>query len=221
VTVLSTAALRLSATLPLGDDVIGSCLLDSPTDALFESAWRLGLDTVPRQQRCGALGGVTGHIAESVVELVLAEEGCDIVWHFTGPGRHGVDLLVLTPAGQMVAVEVKGTLRSGRWPRLSRRELTQMSAAWIDNRDNPGMAKWDLRSDDVYGMVAAVNFPDQALRVAVTADFECLHPLSALEDFLDLSWLNSSQGREWQSPPPSAGVDLAAPRRPASGPSSS
>ena len=114
--------------------------------------------------------------------------------HFTGPGRHGVDLLVLTPAGQMVAVEVKGTLRSGRWPRLSRRDLMQMSAAWIDKRDNPGMAEWDLGSEDVYGMVVAVNFPDRALRIAVTADFEHLHPVSALDDVLDLSWLSSSRG---------------------------
>jgi hypothetical protein len=95
---------------------------------------------------------VTGHVAESVVELLLAEVGYQLLWHFTGPGRHGVDLIVLCPAGErVVAVEVKGTLRPQYWPRLSRRELLQMSGAWVDKADNPGMANWELRSDDVYG----------------------------------------------------------------------
>jgi hypothetical protein len=26
-----------------------------------------------------------------------------------------------------------------------------MSAAWMDKADNPGMAAWDLQSEDVYG----------------------------------------------------------------------
>ena len=51
-----------------------------------------------------------------------------LLWHFVGPERHGVDLLVLCQlAERVVAVEVKGTLRRGHWPRLSGRELAQMS----------------------------------------------------------------------------------------------
>jgi hypothetical protein len=46
-------------------------------------------------ERRGALGGVTGHVAESVVEIVLESLGWTPVWHFLGPGRHGVDLLLL------------------------------------------------------------------------------------------------------------------------------
>ena len=31
-----------------------------------------------------------------------------LLWHFTGPGRHGVDLIVLCPtAERVIAVEVK------------------------------------------------------------------------------------------------------------------
>lgn len=92
------------------------------------------------------------------METLLVDDGCHPIWHLTGPGRHGVDLVVLTPAGDaVVAIEVKATLRPGHVPRLSRREVEQMSAAWADKADNPGMANWDLRSADVYGAVVAIN----------------------------------------------------------------
>lgn len=85
-----------------------------------------------------AIAGVTGHVAESVAELLLGEIGWRVLWHFVGPGRHGIDLLFLAPGDVVVAVKVKGTLVGGRVPGLSRRELAQMSAAWIDKADNPG-----------------------------------------------------------------------------------
>jgi hypothetical protein len=57
-----------------------------------------------------------------VVELLLADFGSQVLWHFTGPGPSRVDLIVLCPAaGRVVVVEVKGTLRPRYWPRLSRR----------------------------------------------------------------------------------------------------
>jgi hypothetical protein len=72
--------------------------------------------------------------------------------HHVGPGRHGADLIMLHLASEMVfAVEVKGTLRPRHIPRLTRRELEQMSAAWIGKSDNPAMTSTELRSDDVYG----------------------------------------------------------------------
>ena len=72
-----------------------------------------------------------------------ADLGYQLLWHFTGPCRHGADLIVLCPSGErVVAVEVKGTLRARYWPRLSRRELVQMSGAWIDKTDDPEMASW-------------------------------------------------------------------------------
>jgi hypothetical protein len=94
-----------------------------------------------------------------VTEVLLAEQGWYVLWHFTGPGRHGVDLVLLTPDDHVVAVEVKGTLVAGRIPRLFRRELAQMSAEWVDKADNPAMAELRLDSADVYGAVVAVTSP--------------------------------------------------------------
>jgi hypothetical protein len=47
---------------------------------------------------------VTGHVAESVVEVLPAGLGDDLRWHFTGPGRHGVDLVVPCPRSERVVV---------------------------------------------------------------------------------------------------------------------
>jgi hypothetical protein len=112
---------------------------------------------------------VTGHVAESVVEVLLAVLGYHVLWHFTGPGRHGVDLAVLCPRGErVVVVEAKGSLRAGHWPRLSHRGLAQLSARWLDKLDNPGMANWKLCNEDVYGAVMLVNFAAMAYRAAMT-----------------------------------------------------
>jgi hypothetical protein len=129
---------------------------------------------------------VTGHVAESVVEVLLAVLGYHVRWHFTGPGRHGVDLVVLCPRGErVVVVEVKGSLRAGHWPRLSHRELAQLSAGWLDKLDNPGMANWKLR-EDVYGAVMLVNFAAMTYRAAMTRDFVHLHPVVERAQLTDL-----------------------------------
>jgi hypothetical protein len=121
-----------AAALPLASAMVEGCLdLDQVADRVFARAWRESLTALSPAERRGALAGVTGHVAESVVELLLADLGYQLLWHFTGPGRHGVDLIVLCPSMErVVAVEVKGTLRPRYWPRLSRRELVQMSGAW-------------------------------------------------------------------------------------------
>ena len=82
----------------------------------------------------------------------------------------------------LLAIEVKGTLRAGCVPRLSRRAAAQMSGAWIDKADNPGMAEWDLRSADVYGAVVAVNFADMLVRAVVSDDFQRWSSLASLHD---------------------------------------
>src|SRR5919112_1932814 len=153
------SALRAAFPLPVARATVESCLdLDRPSDALFHAAWSRTLDAVPTHARSGALPGVIGHVAESVVELMLVERGYAPVAHHAGPGRHGVDLLCLhLEADLLLAVEVKGTLRSGRVPRLTRGDLEQMSPAWIDKPDNPAMSGSQLRSEDVYGAVAAIN----------------------------------------------------------------
>jgi hypothetical protein len=90
---------------------------------------------------------------------------------------------MLCPAADRVfAIEVKGTLHAGRVPRLSKRAVAQMSAAWVDKADNPGMAGWGLQSDDVDGAVVAVNFADMVLRAIVTADFATWLALASVED---------------------------------------
>jgi hypothetical protein len=190
--------LRDAATFALDPVWVGTCLdvKARPVDALFQRAWTSGLAAISRIERRGRLAGVTGHMAESVVELMLDGYGYHLIWHFSGPGRHGIDLLALAPCGdRLVAIEVKGTLRHGVWPRLTRGELVQMSAAWLDKSDNPGMADWELGSADVYGAVVLVNFADAAYRIGFTADFSVLHPVHAAEQIVQLDWLETRQAQ--------------------------
>jgi len=126
------AVLRQSATFPIDPAIILRCLDPSAAkDCLFTRGWRSGSASLTHAE-LRAVAGVTGHVAESVTEVLLDALGWRVLWHFTGPGRHGVDLVFLAPGDQIVAVEVKGTLVAGRIPRLSRRDIAQMSAAWVD-----------------------------------------------------------------------------------------
>jgi hypothetical protein len=65
-----------------------------------------------------------------------------------------------------------------------------MSGACVDKADNPGMANWELHSQDVYGAVVLVNFAAMAYRAAVTADFSRLQPIRRLGQLADLGWLD-------------------------------
>jgi hypothetical protein len=168
--------------------VVGCLDLTTNSDALFAKGWRSGADHLTRIERC-AVAAITGHVGESVVELVLDSLGWFVLWHFSGPGRHGVDLVFLAPGDLVVVVEVKATLVPGRIPRLSRTELIQMSTAWVDKTDNPGMAELGLESGDVYGGIAVVNFADMTWRVALTADFVQFRPTIEAEQLTDLGWL--------------------------------
>ncbi|MGI8730599.1 MAG: hypothetical protein ACR2LK_11525 [Solirubrobacteraceae bacterium] len=91
--------LRDAPTIGLERSAVEQCLLldDEPRDVMFHIAWTSSLDALARRDRVGGLAGATGHIAESIVEMLLVDAGCQPVWHFTGPGRHGVDLLMLSP----------------------------------------------------------------------------------------------------------------------------
>lgn len=111
-----------------------------------------GADTAERAERGGALGGVTGH--------------------------HGVDLLMLGPGAERIfAVEVKGTLRPRRWPRLRRAEIAQIDVAWLEKVDNPAMQEWGVRGDDVYRAVVGVNLHELAYKVVLTRECERWHPV--------------------------------------------
>ena len=185
----TSAALRLAAAFPLDASAIADCLdLTIAKDALFDQAWRSGVGSLTRHERC-AIAAVTGHVAESVTELLFDSIGWQILWHFAGPGLHGVDLVLLAPDDKVFAVEVKGTLVSGRFPRLSHRELAQMSGAWIDKTDNPGMTELGLDSSDIQGAVVAINLADRTWRAALTNNFKQLHPVTTLDQLHDLDWI--------------------------------
>jgi hypothetical protein len=172
--------------------VVAGCLdVDArPTDAVFEAAFERSLAALAPAERRGALAGVTGHVAESVVEIVFGGVGWTPVWHFLGPGRHGVDLLLLGPnAEHLFAVEVKGTLRPRRWPRLRPSELTQMEVGWLDKSDNPAMSEWGVSSEDVYGGIVLVNLHELLFKVVLSSDFVSWRPVMRLEDLEDVDWL--------------------------------
>lgn len=192
---LSGSALRRSAPLELDPSTVSACLdLGSDVDRLFAGAWHLRTKVLSPSER-NRLAGTTGHIAESVTEVMLNDLGWHLLWHFEGPGRHGVDLVMLSPGDLVIAIEVKGTLVPGRILRLSRRELDQMSAGWVDKADNGGMAELEMKSEDVFGAVVVVNFADLTWRVSVTSDFITLVPVSGLEALMDMSWLrDKSEG---------------------------
>jgi hypothetical protein len=176
-----TSVMRQSAAFPLDAAVVLACLDPaSAPDRLFAQAWRSGPSALTRAQRC-AVAGTTGHIAESVTEVLLDGLQWRALWHHRGPGPHGVDLIFLTPDDQIVAVEVKGTLVAGRVLRLPRGEIGQMSTAWVDKADNPWMAELDVRSSEIYGAATAVNFADMTWRAALTDTFVTWSPVTDVE----------------------------------------
>jgi hypothetical protein len=93
---ISSAALRQSSAFGVDTAVVEECLDPaSARDRLFARGWRSGAASLTRAERC-AVAGVTGHIAESAIEVLLDRLDWRVLWHFTGPGRHGVDLVFLT-----------------------------------------------------------------------------------------------------------------------------
>jgi hypothetical protein len=185
----ASAALRQASPIEIASSTVVACLnLDDEADQHFELAWRSRLGGGNGRLGGGALSGTTGHIAESVVEISLAERGYVPLAHHPGPGRHGVDLLMLHFTTELVvAFEVKGTLRRGFVPRLTRGDLAQMSSAWLDKPDNPAMTSSALRSEDIFGAVAVLNFPDLTLRVAFTGDFANFRPVLGKTELADPS----------------------------------
>jgi hypothetical protein len=193
---MSGSALREAATLAV-DEALVSELLDpgEELDRRFRTAWRKGLQALPARLRRGALPGITGHVAESLVEVTLLERGYVAIGHHASPGRHGVDLVMLHLDSEMVfAIEVKGTLRAGHLPWLSAGELRQMSVGWLDKPDNPTMAAPGLGSADVYGAVVTVNFADMQLRAAMSRDFAAFEPVRERCQLDDPSWLAATDG---------------------------
>jgi hypothetical protein len=180
------AALRQAGPIELTPKTIDACLdPDKDADALVSYARSEGLSAIDRSRRY-VLNSVTGEVAESVAELLLAEVGFHVFWHITTSGVHGVDLLLLSPDESVLALEVKGTLRAGTIPRLTPSRLRQMSREWLNGPDNPAMAEWEFEADDLYAGVMVVDLATPVARLAVSADFETYLPVAALSDLRDL-----------------------------------
>lgn len=187
---LSLAPLRSGHAFPIDDATVTNCLQpDRGEDQDFYRSWTAVRSGQP--QRIPAhIAPVTGHVAESVASVILSELGFHLFWHLTGPGHHGVDLLMLDPAASTaVAWEVKGTLRARGFPRLSVRDVAQMSSSWLDSDDGTGMSEWDLDSSDVLGGFVVVSFARMTMWVGVTADYERISAIGAPEALQDLSWV--------------------------------
>jgi hypothetical protein len=181
-------ALRAATAQPLPDETVSSCVTDSEADRLFEQARRHGLSSLALNRRRG-LNRVTGEVAESVAELLLAESDVTVFSHITAPGIHGVDLLFLCADESVLALEIKGTLRAGSIPRLTPSRLRQMSREWLNGPDNPAMVDWELEADDLYAGVMIVDLASGFERIAVSRDFESFIPVEDLGQLQTLATL--------------------------------
>jgi hypothetical protein len=182
-------ALRSATPFSIEESVIASCIdTGHEPDAVVMRARRDGLAGVDGSQR-GLLAKVTGEVAESVAEVLLAELGYSVFWQITTPGIRGVDLLLLAPDELVLALEVKGTLRPGSIPRLTPSRLRQMSRDWLSDSTNPGMVDWSLSADDLYAGVMAVDLARAEFRVAFSHDFDTYKPVGELRDLASLAWI--------------------------------
>jgi hypothetical protein len=172
-------ALRAATPFPIDADTIEGCLNEDRdrVDSLFRRARVVGLVGLAPSERSGHLWRVIGEVAESVAELVLADVGYSVFWHITEPGVRGVDLLFLSPDDEVLALEVKGTLRPGAIPRLTPSRLRQMSREWLNQPDNPAMAEWELKAEDIYAGVMVVDLALAVFRLALSADFDGYVPI--------------------------------------------
>ena len=133
--------LRDATPFALESDLVESCIdPDNPIDAVFREAFRRSLASVPRERASGGLAGITGHVAESVIEIVLHELGYAPVWHFRGPGGHGIDLAMLSPAMDRVLVlEIKVVLRGPARLEGEEADVRSVARPWaVDGGDEAG-----------------------------------------------------------------------------------
>lgn len=183
------SALRAATPITIPPSTVDDCLdLNSPSDRLFIHARRVGLASLELAER-RRLNRVTGEVAESVAEVLLADVGLTVFWHITTPGVHGVDLLFLAPDESVLALEVKGTLRAGTIPRLTPSKMRQMSREWLNGPDNPAMAEWEFEADDLYAGVMTLDLALDEARICVRADFTSYLPIDDLEQLEQLASL--------------------------------
>lgn len=166
-----------------------------PAEKQFQRAFTSGLAGIPRSERVGALNPTTGHMAESFTATLLDGYGWVPLWQFTEltSSGHGADLLMFSPATEkLLVVEVKGTITARRWPMLRNAEVAQMSAEWLNKKDNPGMAEWDLQGGDVHGLIMLVQFARRRWKAVATTDFANAFPIIEAEQLADPFWSEQS-----------------------------
>jgi hypothetical protein len=180
-------ALRTATAFPVDTSAIRGCVNTSvDVDRLFERARADGLASIKPSERGGHLARVTGEVAESVAQILLADNGYSLFWQITTPG---VDLLLLAPDEAVLALEVKGTLRPGVVPRLTPSRRRQMSREWLNSKDNPAMAEWELEADDLYAGVMIVDLALAQFRLALSSDFDLYRPVNSLAQLASLRQL--------------------------------
>jgi hypothetical protein len=188
---LIRAALRSAPPQPLDPDTVYSCINSGNPAALlaetqFRQAFTHGLTSLPPSERAPGLNGVTGHIAESVVETMLVDIGWVPLEHFAGPfsGGHGIDRAMSTPdLANVYAIEVKGTLAARRWPRLRAGDIPQLSGEWLGKPDNPGMESLGLEPAGLAILAILVHFGRRQWRAVRGLDLRAIEPVESLEDF--------------------------------------
>ncbi|WP_030527728.1 hypothetical protein [Phycicoccus jejuensis] len=202
--VVFSRALREAVRLPLSWSRVEAALEAQPE--LVRHADRLALleghvratlalgKPLPGAMRASVVP-VLGNVAEAIVEMELVERGWqpvydDVEGFSFGPG---IDLLMLDPPlERLVAVEVKSTIQRGRWPRLSRGGSKQLTAQWLDDGANVGMAQWEIGSEDVYLLVAQVRLRERVWRCCIAADPTRALPVTDEAQLKDLRWLDGA-----------------------------
>jgi hypothetical protein len=175
------AALREA--VPIDAGLVERCVGEDP---LFRRAWVEGLDALKLDEAADACAWTSARFAESVATLLMREAGLEVFAELAAPGVHGADMLALTPHGEVLAVEVKGTLRPGTVPRIGRGRLRQMSLEWLDSRSNPAMVEWELTGAEIYGSIAALDLAGNSWRIALADDCEQFVPVRAVADLCAL-----------------------------------
>lgn len=100
---MTPRALQLGTPIPINPDAVRECLdpLERPGDGLFLRAWTDGIDAIPLAERRGALSWTTGHVAESVVAVLLAELGYSLVWQLADRDSMGLTSSYFAPTARV------------------------------------------------------------------------------------------------------------------------
>lgn len=196
-------ALRKATQFDIPADELETCLAAEPkllsdperiaaAEAVIRETLADGT-SIPPDVRGGVLP-VLGNIAEAVIEVTLEAQGWQPVGNDPSgfSSGHGIDLLMLDSTFEhLVAIEVKSTIQSSRWPRLAAGRREQLTPEWFDAPGNEGMKEWDLGSADICTMVVQVHMRKLRWRACLASDIRSPKPLAYLDQLTSLDWLTT------------------------------